>query len=100
MIEPARLISHNCCSESASDLQTLLLEACRYIGEPDSMYGACSTHATDDTVRLLLYEHEDQWHKSLSEFNCCLGEGSVLRGGLVVCVHKGGEGRFLFSRYS
>ena len=55
--------------DDVSDLQTLLLEAYRHIGEPDSVYGACSTHVANDTTRLLLYEHEGEWHKSLSEFN-------------------------------
>ena len=58
-------------SEDLSDMQTLLLEAYRHIGEPDSVYGACSTHVAKDTTRLLLYEHEGDWHKSLSE----LGKG-------------------------
>ena len=49
------------------DVQTLLLEAYRHIGEPDSMYGACATHVAKDTTRLLLYEHEGEWHKSLSK---------------------------------
>ncbi len=53
--------------DEASDVQSLLLEAYRHIGEPDSLYGVCSTHVTDDRTRLLLYEHEGEWHKSLSE---------------------------------
>lgn len=53
--------------EDMFDVQTLLLEAYRHIGEPDSVYGACSTHVAKDTTRLLLYEHEGEWHKSLSE---------------------------------
>lgn len=53
--------------DDVSDVQTLLLEAYRHIGEPDSVYGACSTHVANDTTRLLLYEHEGEWHKSLSE---------------------------------
>ena len=53
--------------EDVSDVQSLLLEAYRHIGEPDSMYGACSTHVANHTTRLLLYEHEGEWHKSLSK---------------------------------
>ena len=54
--------------DDVSDVQTLLLEAYRHIGEPDSVYGACSTHVANDTTRLFLYEHEEEWHKSLSEW--------------------------------
>lgn len=53
--------------DEVSDVQTHLLEAYRHIGEPDSLYGACSAHVTNDTTRLLLYEHEGEWHKSLSK---------------------------------
>ena len=65
MIEPARPIGSRT-AEDVSDMQCLLLEAYRHIGEPDSVYGACSTHVADHTTRLLLYEHEGEWHKSLS----------------------------------
>ncbi len=47
--------------------QELLLEAYSRIGEPDSLYGACSAHATDEAIRVRLYQHEGQWHKALSK---------------------------------
>ena len=47
--------------------QRLLLEAYSRIGEPDSLYGARSAHATDEATRVRLYEHEGQWHKALSK---------------------------------
>ena len=49
-------------------VRKLLLEAYSRIGEPDSLYGACSTLVTDDMTRVRLYEHEGQWHKSLSKY--------------------------------
>ena len=61
--------------DEAAELQALLLEAYRHIGEPDSLYGAsssitnpCNPSSTSGshTTRLSLYEHEGDWHKSLS----------------------------------
>lgn len=52
--------------ENDTDVQALLLDAYKHIGEPDSLYGACSTHANNDSTRLWLCEHEGEWHKSLS----------------------------------
>lgn len=49
-----------------SDIQQILLTAYRNIGEPDSLYGACSAHATDEITRVHLYQHEKEWTKSLS----------------------------------
>ena len=65
-------------TESVS-VRSLLLEAYRNIGEPDSLYGACSTHVADDTTRLLLYEHEGEWHKSLSKHHIfwMVGDGQT-----------------------
>lgn len=69
LIEPAGAVGGGAVSADAtSDVQSLLLEAYRHIGEPDSLYGACSTHVANNTTRLLLYEHEGEWHKSLSTF--------------------------------
>ena len=53
-----------------SDVQRMLLVAYSKIGEPDSLYGACSTSAADEITRIHLYEHEKEWAKSLSE--CCV----------------------------
>lgn len=64
LIEPAAPIASG--HGEVSDVECLLLEAYRHIGEPDSLYGACSTHVANHTTRLLLYEHEGEWHKSLS----------------------------------
>ena len=50
-------------------VQSLLLEAYSKIGEPDGLYGACTTLSPDETTRVHLYEHEGQWEKSLSERN-------------------------------
>ncbi len=47
--------------------QKLLLEAYSCIGEPDSLYGSCFAHATDEATRVRLYQHEGHWHKALSE---------------------------------
>lgn len=66
VIEPAGHIDSR--PDDVSDVQCLLLEAYRHIGEPDSVYGACSTHVANHTTRLLLYEHEGEWHKSLSKY--------------------------------
>lgn len=49
------------------DVQRMLLAAYSRIGEPDSLYGACSTHATDETTRVHLYQHEKDWGRALSE---------------------------------
>ena len=51
------------------DVQRMLLVAYRQIGEPDSLYGACSTHVTDETTRVHLHQHEKEWEKALSEFS-------------------------------
>ena len=51
------------------DVQRMLLVAYRQIGEPDSLYGACSTHVTDETTRVHLYQHEKEWEKALSELS-------------------------------
>ena len=52
----------------SSDIQRMLLQAYSQIGEPDSLYGACSAHAADEMTRVHLYEHEKEWSKSLSEW--------------------------------
>ena len=49
------------------DIQRMLLVAYSQIGEPDSLYGACSTHTTDETTRVHLFQHEKEWGKALSE---------------------------------
>ena len=49
------------------DVQRMLLVAYSQIGEPDSLYGACSTHATDEMTRVHLYQHEKEWGKALSK---------------------------------
>ena len=54
-------------SMESVDVQRMLLVAYSQIGEPDSLYGACSTHATDETTRVHLYQHEKEWGKALSE---------------------------------
>lgn len=63
-----------------SDVQRILLEAYSKIGEPDSLYGACSASATDEITRIHLYEHEKEWAKSLSEWcvhmMCAMYDGS------------------------
>ena len=54
-------------------VQKLFLEAYSRIGEPDSLYGACSMYATNESTRVRLFEHEGQWHKLLSEWlHVCL----------------------------
>ena len=50
-----------------TDIQRMLLLAYSQIGEPDGLYGACSSHATDEVTRIHLYEHEKEWNKSLSK---------------------------------
>ena len=54
-----------------SDVQRTLLVAYSKIGEPDSLYGACSANATEEITRIHLYEHEKEWAKSLSECRVC-----------------------------
>ena len=70
MIEGAVWSSHTV--DEVSEVQALLLQAYRHIGEPDSLYGACSSSLTASSsssskrsTRLSLYEHEGDWHKAL-----------------------------------
>ena len=64
--------------DETSELQCLLLEAYRHIGEPDSLYGACSSFTNTSnksfvgshSTRLSLYEHEGDWQRALSKRNC------------------------------
>ena len=51
------------------DIQRMLLVAYSQIGEPDGLYGVCSTHSASEVTRIHLYEHEKEWSKSLSMFN-------------------------------
>lgn len=55
----------------SSNVQGMLQLAYSQIGEPDSLYGVCSAHATDEMTRIHLYEHEKEWSKSLSELVGC-----------------------------
>jgi len=62
--------------DEASELQHLLLEAYRHIGEPDSLYGvgfsftnsssSKSSGVGSHSTRLSLYEHEGDWLRALS----------------------------------
>lgn len=62
--------------DEESEVQTLLLEAYRHIGEPDSLYGAFSSttdrtnlslHSKSHSTQLSLYEQEGDWQKVLSK---------------------------------
>ena len=76
-----------------SVVQDLLLDACRNIGEPDSLYGACSALSLDERTLLTLYEHEGQWQAALSELGfvnwCYLNTVKSVKWGVNMNMHLG-----------
>ncbi|XP_071956069.1 serine-protein kinase ATM-like [Antedon mediterranea] len=54
------------------NVQQLLLDSYRNIGEPDGIYGYGAGRLTDTSARIHTYEHEGKWMKSLSAYDCHL----------------------------
>ena len=51
-------------------IQQLLLEAYgTNIGDPDSLYGVCTSKTVSKETWMRLYEQEGEWEKSLSKKN-------------------------------
>ena len=47
----------------------VLLEAYSNIGEPDSLYGVCTSKTVTKETWMRLYEQEGEWEKSLSMYS-------------------------------
>eukprot|EP00731_Ephydatia_muelleri_P031937 Em0023g444a len=79
-------------------VQDLLLEACRNIGEPDSLYGACSTLSLDARTLLTLYEHEGQWQAALGAYNLQMQlPGAAVESNLMKCLQNLGLNHVLLT---
>ena len=79
-------------------VQDLLLEACRNIGEPDSLYGACSTLSLDERTLLTLYEHEGQWQAALGAYNLQMQlPGAAVESNLMKCLQNLGLNHVLLT---
>ncbi|XP_033833204.1 serine-protein kinase ATM [Periophthalmus magnuspinnatus] len=51
------------------NLQDLLIEVYRSIGEPDSLYGCGGETMTSSLTRIRTYEHEANWGKALTSYD-------------------------------
>ncbi|XP_074663108.1 serine-protein kinase ATM-like [Tubulanus polymorphus] len=57
------------CEDYQTELQSLLVEAYRSIGDPDGVYCFCSGRLVNSFSRIQTYEQENQWHKAVTAYD-------------------------------
>ncbi|XP_062590469.1 serine-protein kinase ATM-like isoform X2 [Saccostrea cucullata] len=62
--------------EVTLNVQDLLLEAYRQIGDPDGVYGCGAGRLPDPVSRIRMYEHEGQWEKAVITYDIGLQQHS------------------------
>ncbi|KAI1893429.1 hypothetical protein AGOR_G00123630 [Albula goreensis] len=65
--------------DAGINLQDLLIEVYRSIGEPDSLYGCAGGKMISPLTRIRTYEHEAQWGKALTTYDLHAGLPEVTR---------------------